>query len=108
LAPLFRNVLNVKTWTTREKSLARAYSLLAATHNDLKITEPLSTKTSHYYKRPYSVIFAERFAKAIKQAIRDPNIKKIRTDIGSIDQFTDSTDVVVNLDLLKKLRVVYK
>jgi len=48
---------------------------------------------SDYYGRPYSVIFAERFANAIKQAIEDLNVKRIETDIGSIDQFTDSTDV---------------
>lgn len=77
LKPLLKNVLNAKTWKTREKWLARAYSVLGEKHNALKITKRLSTKTLLYYKRPYTVIFAERFAKAITQTIRDPNVKKI-------------------------------
>ena len=78
-SPILRHVMLSKTWKTREKWLSEAYSLLAEEHNALKITAPLSTKTSNYYSRPYSVIFAERFAKAIKQAIEDPKVKKIAT-----------------------------
>src|SRR5688572_5607328 len=72
LAPILRRTLLAKTWKTREKWLSSAYSLLAHRHNALKITEPLSANTSDYYSRPYSVIFAERFAHAIKQEIKDP------------------------------------
>jgi hypothetical protein len=75
-SPILRRVLLSKTWKTREKWLSQAYTLLAEEHNALKITKPLSTKTSDYYGRPYSVIFAERFAKAIAQSIKDPEVKK--------------------------------
>jgi len=81
---------------------------MAQQHNALKITTPLATNTSSYYFRPYSVIYGERFAQAIKQAINDPQIKSIKTDVGSIDQFTDSTNVVEDRALCKKLRAVYK
>lgn len=84
LTPILRRTLLAKTWKTREKWLAEAYSLMATQHNALKITEPLSTEPSRYYNRPYSVIFAERFAEAIKRSIKDPAVKKIQTDIGSI------------------------
>ena len=107
LAPILRRVLLAKTWKTREKWLSEAYSVVARRHNALKITEPLSTEVADYYSRPYSVIFAERFAHAIKQAIRDPRVKRIEIDIGSIDQFTDSTDVIEDLALIKKLRTAY-
>jgi Domain of unknown function (DUF4037) len=108
LTPILRRALMATTWKTREKWLSKAYSLVARQHNALKITEPLSTEVTDYYSRPYSVIFAERFAHAIKQAIKDPRVKKIAIDIGSIDQFTDSTDVVQDLALIKKLRAVYR
>jgi len=103
-----KKVLLAKTWRTREKSLGEAYSVVARKHNQLQITEPLSTRTTTYYSRPYRVIFAERFAKALKQEIRDAKVKRITTDIGSIDQFTDSTNVIEDLELGKKLRVVYE
>jgi len=54
------------------------------------------------------VIFAERFAKALKQEIRDAKVKRLRTDIGSVDQFTDSTNVIEDPALVKKLRTVYE
>ena len=76
LTPILRRTLLAKTWKTREKWLAQAYSLVATRHNGLKITEPLATNTSNYYSRPYSVIFAERFAEAIKRSIKDPKLKK--------------------------------
>ena len=107
LAPILRRALLAKTWKTRERSLSEAYSLVARRHNALKITKPLSTKVSDYYSRPYAVIFGERFAHAIKQAIKDPQVKSIDTDIGSIDQFTDSTNVIEDLSLIKKLRTAY-
>ena len=108
LTPLLRQVWLAKTWKTRDRSIAKAYSVMAQQHNALKITQPLATNISNYYGRPYSVIHGERFAKAIKQAIKDPQIKRIKTDVGSIDQFTDSTNVVEDLALCKKLRTVYK
>ena len=107
LNPILRRVLLAKTWKTREKWLSEAYSLAAKSHNALKITKLLSTKTSDYYHRPYSVIFAERFAKAIKLQIKDPAVKKIATDIGAIDQFTDSTNVVEDLQLIQRMRGVW-
>ena len=107
LGPILRRVLLAKTWKTREKWLSQAYSVVASRHNALKITEPLSTEVTDYYGRPYSVIFAERFAYALKQVIKDPEVKSIQIDIGSIDQFTDSTDVIQDLALIKKLRTAY-
>ena len=108
LTPLLRQVWLAKTWQTRDRSIAKAYSVMAQQHNALKITKPLATNTSNYYRRPYSVIYGERFAAAIKQAIKDPQIKRIKTSVGSIDQFTDSTNVVEDLALCQKLRAVYK
>jgi hypothetical protein len=107
LSPILRRVLLAKTWKPREKWLSESYSLVARSHNALKITKPLSTKTTDYYHRPYSVIFAERFSKAIKQQIKDPSVRKISTDIGAIDQFTDSTNVIEDLALIRKLRTAY-
>jgi hypothetical protein len=108
LTPVLREVWLAKTWRTRDRSIAKAYSVVAQQHNALKITKPLAANTSNYFARPYSVIHGERFAEAIKQTIKDPQIKRIKTDVGSIDQFTDSTNVIEDLALCNKLRPVYK
>ncbi len=108
LAPILRNVLLSKSCKEREKYLAKTYEIVAKTHNSLKITKPLSTKVSKYYGRPYLVIHADTFAEAIKKGIIDPKVKNIKTNIGAIDQFTDSTDVTENLKLCEQLEIVYK
>jgi Domain of unknown function (DUF4037) len=108
LAPVLLQVLRAESWRSREKWLSKAYSLVARRHNSLGITRPLSTMTSNYFERPYSVIHADRFARAIKQRIRSPEVKKLKTNIGSIDQFTDSTNVIEDLELSGKLQTVYE
>ena len=108
LAPILREVCWARTWKTREERLAQAYSTVAKQHNALKITKPLPTKVSHYFGRPYLVIHGENFANEIKKAIKDVAVKGIKTEVGSIDQFTDSSDVIQNLSLGRHLGVVYK
>jgi hypothetical protein len=108
LIPILRGVLLAKTWKTRERRLAQAYSVVAKQHNILGITKQLPTRASNYYSRPYLVIHGDSFAEAIKNAIKDPQVRRIKTEVGSIDQFTDSTDVVENLPLSKSLAVVYR
>jgi hypothetical protein len=108
LSPVLSQVLNTGGWKSREKWLSKAYSIVVQKHNSLGITKPLSAKTTHYYERPYLVIHAEHFAQSIKSAIRTPEVKRIKTDIGSIDQFTDSTNVIEDLSLGKKLRTAYE
>jgi hypothetical protein len=108
LAPILRHVMLAKTWKAREKKLAESYSLLAKQHNALKITKPLPTRVTKYYDRPYLVIHGDNFANEIKRKIKDPQVKRIKTNVGSIDQFTDSTDVTQNLSLGRSLGTVYE
>lgn len=107
LTPVLRDVLLAKTWKTRERKLGEAYSIVARQHNALKITKPLPTTVTKYFGRPYLVIHGDSFASAIREAIRDPKVKSI-TNVGSIDQFVDSTDVLEQLSVIRLLEVVYK
>jgi len=102
-----KEVLQARSWTNREKWLSRAYSSFAQQHNALQITKPLSTEVSNYFQRPYAVIHADRFAEAIRKALRHPELKTIEVGVGSIDQFTDSTTLIENPTLGRKLRTIY-
>ena len=108
LTPILKRVLLAKTWKERERKLAQAYSMVAKKHNSLKITKPLPTDVTKYFNRPYLVIHGDEFAKAIKRAIKDPQVNRIMRDVGSIDQFTDSTNVMEDLSLGRQLKLVYK
>ncbi|MBI3913706.1 MAG: DUF4037 domain-containing protein [Chloroflexi bacterium] len=107
LAPIFERVLDARMWKERETHLCDAYVILAEMHNALGITERLEPMIASFFGRPYHVIFAERFAKAIRNEIRDDAIKSIRATIGGVDQFSDSTDLTDNVQLSRKLRVLY-
>lgn len=108
LTPILKKVMLANTWKERERKLAQAYSIVAKKHNALRITKPLPTEVTRYYDRPFLVIHGDTFASEIKKAIKDPGIKKIKSDVGSIDQFSDSTDVTEDLSLGRRLRVAYK
>lgn len=46
--PIFEKTLDAKNWQEREKYLSQAYELVAQKHNDLNITEPITTKVTDY------------------------------------------------------------
>lgn len=108
LTPIFRNILLSASWKNREGFLSEAYEKIAQLHNSKKITKPLPAKVSDYYGRPYLVINAERFAKAVKSEIEDKGVKDIKINIGSIDQFLDNLDnsnAILDPSIFRKLRI---
>ncbi len=108
LAPIFREVLRAESWQEREQYLSRAYSIVAEIQNALGITQPLDTKVSPFYNRPYQVVHSERFAYEIRKAINDQEVRKIRVSIGSIDQFVDCTDIMSEPQLYRRLRTMFE
>ncbi len=107
LTPIFRNVLAANVWEERELHLSKAYEMIAELHNSLGITKQLETKVSPYYSRPYWVIHADIFAEEISQAIQDENLRS-KAKFGSVNQFINSTDVITNVNLCNRLRVMFE
>lgn len=96
LLPRMKKVLQLNSWRAREKYLCEIYEYIAKMHSKLEITSPLDTKVSHFFDRPFYVIRAGRFAEAILEKIKDKKIKSIKLNIGSVNQFVDSTDLLEN------------
>ena len=109
LTPVFEQVLAAQDWRTREAHMAEAYRLVATMHNALDITEPLSTTVSDYHSRGYQVIHGDHFADAIRAVIQDEDVRRIAQErpIGSIDQYSDSTDLREGASLRQRLRRLY-
>jgi hypothetical protein len=101
LRPMLLAVLRASTWQDREGHLGAAYELMASLHNDLGITEPLPTTVTPFWDRPFQIIHGDRFAGSIRAAIQDPEVQALPEDLGSVDQFVDSTDALRYLDRLK-------
>jgi hypothetical protein len=111
LSPVLRRVLLTRMWVDRQEALVAAYERVARMHNRLGITEPLATEVSTFFGRPFLVIeLAGGFANAIRERITDESVKRIAQNglIGSVDQFSDSTDILSDPQWRRKLRRLYE
>ena len=110
LWPVLWRAQQAPTWQEREAALCEAYEFLARAHNALRITKLLPEAVSQFFSRPFKVIDGGSFAQAILVQITDPAVKRVasRQLIGSIDQFSDSTDLRTAGDLWSELRRLYR
>lgn len=95
LTPTLWRAQRAEIWQEREAALSEAYSHLAQAHNALGVTEELPEVPTPFFGRPFRVIHGNIFHEAIVAQITDPEVKRIasRRLIGSIDQWSDSTDI---------------
>ena len=95
LSPLLAQVLDADAWVERDRKLADVTSHLATLHNHLGLTPELPTGPGPFFDRPFTVIDGERFARALLESLHGPetSLLRARRPIGSIDQFSDSTDL---------------
>jgi len=110
LLPHIESALRSATWKEREWHLVPAYEAVAAMHNELGITDSLPATAADFFGRPFKVIaLIGNFSERIRLQINDPLVRKIaeRKLIGSIDQFSDSTDLLSDSRLRAKLRRLY-
>jgi hypothetical protein len=98
------------TWQDRESPLCKAYELLAHMHNSLGITQTMPENVSPFFNRPFKVIHGGDFSQALVDQITDNEVKGIAAKwlIGSIDQFTDNTDLRCVTSLRPILRKLYE
>ena len=110
LSPILRAVQAAATWQEREQHLSAAYAYVTEMHNTLNITVPMRTKTDTFFTRPFRVIWGGGFADAIVEQITDPQVAQIAQQrlIGSIDQFSDSTDLLEDVQRRSVLRRLYQ
>jgi len=73
-----------------------------------KYSDPVPPTISDFFNRPFCVLFADRFADSVKEAIQDPALRQLESDIGAVDQFADCTDLTENIELVRRLAVLYR
>ena len=109
MQPVLTKALHAQSWQERQQWLVHAYEQIAAMHNALGLTEPLPEQACDFFGRPFQVIALHGFASALLAQIRDPAMLPIaeRRQIGSIDQFSDSTDLLEDTDRSSLLKCLY-
>lgn len=110
LLPHLRAALAATDWREREEQLVRAYRIVARTHNALGLTEPLPEEPRDFFGRPFRVIALHGFADTLLARIREERVRRVaaRWPIGSLDQFSDSTDLVSHAVWRATLRKLYE
>lgn len=98
LMPHLQAALAAETWQMREAHLVCAYEAVARLHNALGVTRPMPEEARTFFGRPFKVMAFHGFTDALVAEIRDPEVQRITRLplIGSLDQFSDNTDLVSN------------
>jgi len=108
LLPLLQSIFLTENWKDREKILSEVYLSLAEMHNDLSVTEHIEPNITNFHDRPYLVPHSERFVQALLRKVQSPRLKSLKRQIGSVNQFTDSTDISCWNSAIESISSVYK
>jgi hypothetical protein len=101
LMPHLAAVLAATSWPEREDCLSACYAAAARMHNELALTEYVDPAVRpSYYERPYRVLGAARFSRALRDAIADEELR-VLPPTGAVDQFIDSTDAIGDQRILR-------
>ncbi|RPI30334.1 MAG: DUF4037 domain-containing protein [Chloroflexota bacterium] len=109
VAPRLHQVLTAEGWQERQQAFALASEPVIAMHNQLDLTSPFNTQPAYFHDRPFLVIDGGRIAAAIIAEIHDPDVSRISAHrvIGSIDEFSDNTDLLCDTRLRPNLRKLF-
>ncbi len=90
LTTSLRGAVTATAYPARERHLCDAYEIVAGLQNDTGLAEPMDPARWPYHDRPFQVLHAERFARALAQTITHPELRALPLT-GSIDQWADIT-----------------
>ena len=108
LRPILWRALRSETWPERDRTMSEAYSVVARMQNALGVVYALPADPRPFFAQPFTVIFGERFADALKSRIDDARLRRLPFDIGGIDQWSDSTDLLEATALRLRLKAIYE
>ncbi|MFE2942180.1 DUF4037 domain-containing protein [Streptomyces sp. NPDC059255] len=100
LTPDLTAVLAATDWRTRERHLSHVYESVAGHHNELRLTDRVDPAVRPYHSRPFQVLRADRFTRALTARITDPALRD-PPPVGSVDQYLDSADVLSSPELTR-------
>ena len=107
LATDLTRVVAADTAEARQKALVGTLVELSHRHDLLDVTAPMLSRAEPFFGRPYPVIWSERIARALHEAIRPPLRESLPFGLGGIDELTDGTDALKNIHLRRAIAATY-
>jgi hypothetical protein len=77
-------------------------------HNSLNLTPVIEPKLSNFHNRPYLVPHAARFCDSLHESIQSSEVRGLPRNIGAVNQFINSTDLLSNSLEAAKFLAIYK
>ncbi|MCY3780155.1 MAG: DUF4037 domain-containing protein [Chloroflexi bacterium] len=109
LAPILRSAQTGETWQDRERQLCNAYAVLNRLHNESDLTAAVAPAAQEFHERGFMVSNAWRYIEPLLAEIKDSAVRAIAESslIGSIDLFSDNTDLREATHLRGKIANLY-
>ena len=110
LRPPLLAAQRARDFRERQRHLCAAYAALNAMHNALRLTAPIQPALLEFHGRGFRVSQAWRYVEALTARIDEAAVKAIasQTLMGSIDLFSDNTDLRESLHLRENIAALYK
>lgn len=105
--PALDRALAAADWRSREEALVEAYEAVAHRHNELAVTVHVGPRVRRFWGRPFRVLFADRFTRALQAAISDPALRRIDGALGAIDAVSDNTVLLERPAHWRKVTALY-
>jgi hypothetical protein len=106
VGPALERMLAADDFTACESAWVDAIETLARRHNALGLTTDLEPTVRNFHSRPFRVIDAGRFASACIESVSDSWLRGLPR-VGAIDQLLDSTDVLSNAGVARRVAGFY-
>ena len=107
--PILRAAQTAATWRESEVQLVNAYEALNSLHNASELSEPIQPAVQEFHGRGFLVSHAWRYSDSLRAKIEDPEVKAISEGalIGSVDLFSDNTDLREAASLRQRIAGLY-
>jgi hypothetical protein len=106
LRPPLLDVLAAPDYEAREAALVAAVEELARRHNALAVTAPVDPSVRLFHSRPFRVLGSGRFVEACLDRVRDRELRSLPL-IGGVDQISDSTDALEDVEVFAAVAKLY-
>ncbi len=105
--PNLTGALEASDYHAREQNLCRAYEVCAWKFNSLDLMDAVNARVKFFFDRPFKVIYGGEIAEQILAAIPGESLRALPGFVGSVNQFSESTDLISDTRVTSRLRCLY-